>query len=556
MRGETRGLVRRRLRWLGPSGAIAVAVVCLLVGPEAVWSVQQQVPEEAEEWLEPAAVPGQVGQPPTQERKKRRRNPEDDNEPSQIIIEKSFGMEEVERSLGEDRSMPTRSRSAPGRSEPIAEDVVVSPGQDWPEWRGLGRRGVWDEGGILERFPKAGLDVKWATPIGSGFAGPAVAGGRVYVLDFISEPGGLATLGRERLHCLDAKTGSVLWTHEWEVDYAELAPAYTTGPRATPTVDVGRVYVVGATGVLRCIATLTGGLIWKKDFARDFGTRIPRWGVASAPILDGERLIAIVGGEPDARVVAFDKRTGRELWRRLPTESGLGYGQPVTVHSGGVRQLIVWDPTALSSLDPATGTVYWQERWPVAMAGTLATPVRSGPYLFVSQLFGGSLTMQLAADRAHAARLWLSEGGDESPDPAEGLHALTATPVVDGESIYDVGSNGVLRGWDARSGRRLWEAPDLTRTGQWATAFLVRRGDRYFVNNDQGELIITRLTPRGYEELDRTNLIEPTTSTAWGRPDRQLPSDRIVNWSHPAYAYRHIFARNDNRILCASLERK
>jgi hypothetical protein len=76
---------------------------------------------------------------------------------------------------------------------------------------------------------------------------------------------------------------------------------------------------------------------------------------------DAERLIAIVGGEPDARVVAFDKRTGRELWRALPTESGLGYGQPVTVHAGGVRQLIVWDPTALSSLDPATRAVYWEE---------------------------------------------------------------------------------------------------------------------------------------------------------------------------------------------------
>jgi hypothetical protein len=84
----------------------------------------------------------------------------------------------------------------------------------------------------------------------------------------------------------------------------------------------------------------------------------------------------------------------------------------------------------------------------------------------------------------------------------------------------------------------------------------VRRGDRYFVNNDRGELIIARLSPRGYEELDRTHLIEPTTSTAWDRPGQQRPSDRIVNWSHPAYAYRRIFARNDDQILCASLERK
>ena len=555
MRGETGCWVRERLWNLGLSGAIATAIVCLLVGPEAAWSVQHPSSQEAEERLEPAAARSQVGQPPTQDREKRRRNPEDGSEPTHIIIERSFAMEEIERSLEEDRSMPARSRGAPGRSKPIPENVAVNPGQDWPEWRGPGRRGVWDEGGVLERFPQAGLDVKWATPIGAGFAGPAVAGGRVYVLDFVPEPGSRGAGGRERLHCLDAKTGSLLWTHEWEVDYARLTAAYATGPRATPTVDVGRVYVVGATGVLRCVATLNGGLIWKKDFARDFGAQIPPWGVASAPILDGERLIAIVGGEPDARVVAFDKRTGRELWRALPTQSRLGYGQPVIVHSGGVRQLIVWQPTALGSLDPATGEVYWEEPWPVAMARTLATPVMSGAYLFVSQLFGGSLTMQLAGDRPEAARLWMSEGGSEPPDPTEGLHALTATPVVDGESIYDVGSDGVLRGLDARSGRQLWETQELTDGGRWATAFLVRRGDRYFVNNDRGELIIARLTPRGYEELDRTHLIEPTTSAAWVRPSQRRPSDRVVNWSHPAYAYRHIFARNDERILCASLQR-
>src|SRR5262249_39216320 len=159
---------------------------------------------------------------------------------------------------------------------------------------------------------------------------------------------------------------------------------YAIGPRATPTVDDDRVYVLGAMGALRCLRVTDGSEMWSKDFVRDFGTVVPGWGMSSAPIVAGQRLIAVVGGKGDAKVVAFDKRSGKELWRALSsTDSEPGYSQPVLIDSGRT-QLIVWHATALESLDPATGKVLWSEPFRVMMNTPIATPVWNAPHLLVS----------------------------------------------------------------------------------------------------------------------------------------------------------------------------
>ena len=433
--------------------------------------------------------------------------------------------------------------------------------EDWPEWRGKGRRGVWAEDGILQRFPEGGLKFKWKAPVRGGYSGPAVSNGRVYLTDYRQKAGTTTMEGIERLLCLDESSGEVLWAHEWEVSYSRLMASYAYGPRATPTVDLDgeseRVYVVGATGLLRCLDARSGELLWEKDFAQDYGTRVPTWGVTSAPLIDGPRLIAIVGGRPDAEVVAFDKRSGAEVWRALSPGNEMGYGQPVLIEAGGVRQLIVWHPQALSSLDPETGRPFWEQPYQAPMGLTVATPVRSGPFLFVSQFYGGSLMMKLESGRPAAELLWQRKGSSEMADKTDSLHALISTPVIEQGHIYGVCSYGQLRCLLAGNGDRLWESLEMIELSRWAAAFIVRQGDRYFINNDRGELIIARFDPQGYHEVDRTSLIEPTSYTAWGsRPGHPKANDRIVNWSHPAYANRHIFARNDKELICASLEAK
>jgi outer membrane protein assembly factor BamB len=383
------------------------------------------------------------------------------------------------------------------------------------------------------------LTVAWRAPINGGFAGPAVAEGRVFVTDFNKIAG---TKGTERALCLDEKSGKIIWTREWEADYRGIS--YATGPRATPTVDGDRVYIVGASGLLLCLNARTGNVIWQKDYVTDYGMQMPTWGISSAPLIDGGRLIAIVGGQPDAKVMAFDKITGKEIWRALASDSEQGYSQPVIYEAGGIRQLIIWHPTAVVALDPATGKVYWQQPSRINMGVTLSTPVLSGSRLLVSSFYNGSMLLDLAREKADV--IW--KGKSASEINTDGLHTVVNTPVIDGDYIYGICSYGQFRCLNLKTGERVWETMEVTKEkARWASGFIVRNGDRYFINNDRGELIIAKLSAKGYQEISRTQLIKPTTNPG---NRRELGA---VNWSHPAYANRHIVVRNDEEIISMSL---
>jgi len=417
--------------------------------------------------------------------------------------------------------------------------------EDWPEWRGAGRRGVWNEAGILDRFPEEGLTFTWRTPIHGGYAGPAVANGRVFVTDFER---GAGTRGIERALALDEKTGAILWTRQWPVDYAGLMEPYAIGPRATPTVDGDRLYVQGAMGALFCLDVESGVVLWKKDYVNDYGTAVPVWGMVGAPLLEGNLLIALVGGQPDAKVVAFDRITGEEVWRALSSDFEPGYAPPIIVETGGVRQLIIWHPKAVASLDPLTGRQYWEVPFDVAMGMTVATPVFDDGRLLVSSFFNGSMLLALDAERPAARMMW--KGRSDSEIKTDGLHALITTPVLDDGQIYGICSYGQFRALDARTGERLWESDQAVgEKARWAAGLIVRNGDRYFINNDRGDLIIAEVSPRGYREISRTKLLEPTSAAS----RREMGA---VLWSHPAYANRHIVVRNDEEIVRADLRKK
>ena len=427
--------------------------------------------------------------------------------------------------------------------------TVPLAANDWPEWRGTGRHGVWTETGIVEELPPE-LNVMWRVPINSGFSGPAIADGRVFITDWAEAPESRTMDGTERAIALDEESGEILWTTEWPTTYRMLMISYAIGPRATPTVDGDRVYVVGAAGDLFCLDVETGEVLWEKHYIADYDSFVPTWGVASSPIIDGDRLITVVGGEPGGLVMAFDKRTGAEVWRALDVVGEMGYGQPILIEAGGARQLIVWHAAALVSLNPETGDLYWEEEWEAGSGMSVATPAHSGNYLLVTQFYRGSLMMQLNQDAPEATQLWRGQSRSEMPGETDGLHALITTPLIEGNNIYGVGSYGELRGLNARTGERLWMSDQMTAQARWGSAFMVKQGDRYLVVNDDGFLINARFTPEGYVEQGRLKLIEPTSDAGFG-PGKRF--DRKVNWSHPAYANGHIFHRNDNEIIRASL---
>ena len=289
----------------------------------------------------------------------------------------------------------------------------------------------------------------------------------------------------------------------------------------------------------------TGTVLWKKDYVADYDAEVTMFGIASAPIVDGPRLIAMVGGK-NALAVAFDKFTGEELWRALETKSDPGMGHPILVDAGGVRQVIIWSSDALQSLNPETGDVYWRQPFRVMAPMSIPVPVFDGSNILVTNFYTGSMMVKLDDQKPGAELVW--QGESDSEIATDTLHSVIGTPVVVGDHIYGLCSYGQLRCLRAATGERVWESQEVTlERARWASGFIVRNGNRFFISNDRGELMIAKLTPEGYQEISRTSLIAPT-SPAGVR--RQLGKVSVV---HPAYANSNIYMRNDEEIICASL---
>jgi outer membrane protein assembly factor BamB len=418
---------------------------------------------------------------------------------------------------------------------------------DWPQWLGPKRDGVWRENGIIiEKFPESGLKVKWRVPVHAGYSGPAVSGGRVYLTDRKAgtnsgrDPFQRGVIpGNERVLCLNEADGKVVWQHEYDCPYNV---SYPSGPRATPLIHDGKVYTLGTEGNLFCFNAVDGKVVWSREFKKDFAIDTPLWGFSAHPLIDGDKLICLVGGS-NSVAVAFDRNTGKELWRALGAKEP-GYSPPMIYSVGKTRQLIIWHPESINSLDPETGKVYWSHPFPVRSGLSVPTPRVQDDLLFITSFYNGPIMLRLDRDKPAASVVW--RGKSTSERNTDGLHSIMPTPFIDGDHIYGVCSYGQLRCLKTATGERVWETFAAT-TGdkevRWANAFLIRHGDRFFLHNEKGDLIIARLTPKGYEEISRAKLVEPTNTAA----------GRDVVWSHPAFANRCVYARNDKELVCASL---
>ncbi|HYH66912.1 MAG TPA: PQQ-binding-like beta-propeller repeat protein [Urbifossiella sp.] len=445
--------------------------------------------------------------------------------------------------------------------------AATARADDWPQWMGPQRDGVWREDGILDKFPAGGPKVLWKQPCGPGYSGPSVAGGKLYLPDFLPQGklpdsgfGKGEFRGQERLVCRDAATGQELWADAYPVEYRI---GYPGGPRASATVDGGKVYSLGAMGDLRCLDAATGKLVWAKNFIRDYGAGTQLWGHAAHPLVDGDRLVCLVGGTDNRLVIAFDKHTGKEVWTSQSVSGDFGYSAPVIHDFGGKRQLIVWHSKAVVGLEPATGKRIWKQDFDVKFALTAPMARKVGADgLFVTSFYNGSMFLRVGADKADV--VWQSKARGEQASQTTDLSSIMPTPVIDGDTAFGVCSYGQLRGLEISTGKRLWETMKATRgkrtsakvaasdepaqSERWSNAFLTPQGGRYFLFNDQGDLIIAKLSRAGYEEIDRANVIEPTNTMAG--------AGRRVVWVHPAYAGKCVFVRNDREVVCLSLARE
>ena len=425
----------------------------------------------------------------------------------------------------------------------VVGSSVVSLADDWPQWMGPRRDNVWREPGLVETLPAEPKYV-WRKPVAGGYSGPAVAKGKVYVTDFRTQDevkeGNFerkAAAGIERILCFDEASGKQLWSKERPETYTISYPA---GPRSTPLVHDGKVYAQGAEGFLACFNADSGDVIWSKNLKEVYKTKAALWGYSSQPLIDGKKLIVLAGGE-GSHCVALNKETGEEIWR-TGTTSEQGYSPPLIIMQAGIRQLILTSPDSVYAVDPETGKLLWSQDYGADNGSIIMTPIHFGNYLFVAGFSNKNLMLELTTDKPGAKKLWRDEA-------KRAVSPVNVQPFLMDGKVYGFDQAGEFRCVEIPSGQILWSTPKPLgdRKVGSGTVFLVRANDtnKFWMFAESGDLIIGELTPKGFTELSRMHVIEPTN---------QAMGHEVV-WCAPAFANKRMYVRNDKEIVCVDLSK-
>lgn len=393
--------------------------------------------------------------------------------------------------------------------------------EDWPRWRGPRGDGSWNAPRLPEKWPEAGFKPVWKQAIGGGYASIAVVDGRVFTLDrqkaAEAPKDKSAPDGEERVLCFRSSDGKLLWSHRYATRYGSLG-GYSNGPRAMPTVHDGRVYTLGAVGHLFCFEAESGKIVWSKDMVKDFKARIPEWGFAASPLIVGDRVIVHTGAADNGCLIAFDRLSGKEAWRSLPDPAG--YATPVVIDAPSGKQLIAWTQENIRSVDPESGKLLWSVPYKVTYGVSIATPIYHENLVFVTGYWEGAKAIRLGDAPEKAELAW---------EERRALRGLMTQPLYREGHGYSLDRMLGLVCFEMKTGKKVWDDHRLTRKGRNPHAWLMglNDADRVLILNAEGDLILARLSPKGYREESRTKLVDAGI------------------WSHPGFSGKSLFLRTD-----------
>jgi outer membrane protein assembly factor BamB len=435
---------------------------------------------------------------------------------------------------------------------PLPADLGTRPtGSDWPRFLGPTGDSVSTEKSIVSPWPEAGPRIVWHRQLGEGYGMPAVSRGRLFVFDRAGN--------RARLRCCKSETGEELWTFDYPSEYRDLY-GYSGGPRCAPVVDGDRVYIYGAEGMLHCVRVEDGKLIWKVDTIADFHVLQNFFGVGSTPVVEGDLLIAQVGGSPKdgfARsiyqrpkgdgcgVVAFDKYTGKVRYR--VTDELASYAGPVLATLGERRWCFIFARGGLVGLDPATGKVDFHYRWRSRELESVnaSNPVVVGKRVFISETYGPGGAL-LEVEPGACKEVWTDA---DKGIREKSMQCHWNTPIHVGGYLYGCSgrhlNNAELRCIELATGKVKWRKRGLTRTS------LLLVDNHFICLGEDGILRLLKVNPERYEEVSNVELKRPD---ATGKPDPQgEPLLKEPCWAAPILSHGLLYVRGADRLVCLEL---
>lgn len=371
----------------------------------------------------------------------------------------------------------------------VAGAAHVALADDWPGYLGPGRNGRSEETGLLRAWPEGGPEVLWRVPIGAGYSSVAVAAGRAFTM--------FADAGDEWVAGFDAASGSELWRAR--LGRLRRDPE-GSGPRATPFVDGGRVYAMGASAQLLCADAATGEELWSVDLKSEMGAKVPNWGVASSPIVEGDLLIVLGGGGKKRAFLALDKLSGELVWSSGAAMAA--YSSPIVETIAGVRQAVFFTADGLVGVAAEDGRELWKAPWRTSYDVNAATPVfvpSSG--IFISSGYDtGAMLVQVVREEGgfQAYSLWRNR--------VLRNHYNTSVRVAGHLYGFD---ESIFKCVDVLTGEEVWRG----RAGSKGS--LVYADGHLIVLSGDGELSLVEATPEAFEPKARFRLVRDRT---WAMP--------------------------------------
>ncbi len=395
-------------------------------------------------------------------------------------------------------------------STPLA---AVLAANDWPQFLGPSRTGVYVGAPLNEKWPSTGPRVIWRKQVGQGLSGPVVAGTQLILFHRVDD--------REVVESFDAPTGAPKWRHAYQTSYRDDF-GFDEGPRAVPVVAGGIAYTYGAEGKLSAIDLPTGKLLWDVDAMREFEVDKGFFGAAGSPLVEDGKVIANVGGRK-AGIVAFDAKTGKVIW--TATTDAASYSSGIAATILGRRYAVFLTRAGLVGLDPANGQVRFQRPWRARQAASVnaATPVIVGNTIFVSAEYGpGAGALQF--DGTKLVDLWASD---------DVLSNHYATSVFHEGTLY--GFHGrqefgqLFRAVDLQSGKVLWS------TQRFGAGSVTLAGNRLVIVRESGEVLIAAASPKSFQQIASAQVLPATVR------------------AYPALSDGILYLRNDNTLVAVDL---